>query len=468
MALSPDTTLSVSDLTVAADRVARLAAEKVRWIDRSWDRSRGAPVFTAAGRYTSRGWTEWTEGFQYGLALLAFDATNDDDLLELGRRRTLQRMPVHLTHFGVHDHGFNTISTFGNLRRLMREGRWQAGEWEATCYDLAIKTSGAVQAARWSAYGEAGGYIYSFNGPHSLFIDTLRTLRVLGLAHQLGHVMMGENDRPISLLDRLIRHGLTSAHYLVWYGEGRDAYDVRGRTSHEAVFNANDGCYRCPGTQQGYSPFSTWTRGLAWAMLGFAEQLEYLQTLSAEEIESASGRPRSDVLARFERAARATCDFYMESAACADGVCYWDTGAPHLQEMGDYLARPAEPINRHEPVDASAAAIAAQGLLRLARSLGEAGTAYEIAGLTVAKTLFAEPYLSVDDNHQGLLLHSVYHRPNGWDYVPPGRSVPMGESSMWGDYHLLELALLIGRLARPESPPLTFFDVSTTSSDPKP
>jgi hypothetical protein len=42
----------------------------------------------------------------------------------------------------------------------------------------------------------------------------------------------------------------------------------------------------------------------------------------------------------------------------------------------------------------------------------------------------------------------VYHRPNGWDYVPPGRKVPCGESSQWGDYHLRELALHVQRLAQ--------------------
>jgi hypothetical protein len=67
--------------------------------------------------------------------------------------------------------------------------------------------------------------------------------------------------------------------------------------------------------------------------------------------------------------------------------------------------------------------------------------------LSLAATLLEEPYLSFDPNHQGLLLHSVYHRPNGWDYVPEGRSVPCGESCMWGDYHLLELGVYIQRLA---------------------
>jgi len=84
------------------------------------------------------------------------------------------------------------------------------------------------------------------------------------------------------------------------------------------------------------------------------------------------------------------------------------------------------------------------------------GKRYLQAGLTVASTLFDSPYLSEDAKHQGLLLHSVYHRPNGWDHVPPGQKVPNGESSMWGDYHARELALLLLREAQ-SSNYLTFF-----------
>jgi unsaturated chondroitin disaccharide hydrolase len=43
------------------------------------------------------------------------------------------------------------------------------------------------------------------------------------------------------------------------------------------------------------------------------------------------------------------------------------------------------------------------------------------------------------------LLHVVYHRPRGWDYVPKGKHVPQGESALWGDYHLLELAVYLKR-----------------------
>ena len=72
------------------------------------------------------------------------------------------------------------------------------------------------------------------------------------------------------------------------------------------------------------------------------------------------------------KAATATCDFYIDNTP-TDGVPYWDTGAPGLYRLGDYLNRPADPFNAYEPVDSSAAAIAAQGLMRLGSYLREKG-----------------------------------------------------------------------------------------------
>jgi hypothetical protein len=270
---------------------------------------------------------------------------------------------------------------------------------------------------------------------------------------------MGEGDRKFSLLNRSVRHGLSTAKWNVWYGEGRDSYDICGRTAHEAIFNRNDGAFRCPSTQQGYSAFSTWTRGLAWAMLGFAEELEFLSTLDASEFAKAELPSKAEVLKTYLKAALATCDFYIDNGTSSDGICYWDTGAPGLANMGNWQSRPAEPYNDFEPVDSSASAIAAQGLVRLGNYLGATrGRKYLQAGLTVARTLFAEPYLATSNRHQGLLLHSIYHRPNGWDYVPPGSKIPAGESSMWGDYHGLELANLLRRMATGGKYP-TFFDL---------
>jgi hypothetical protein len=422
------------DLSRKISRLWELSAQKIRAIQRDYQPAKGSPVFTVRGRYTARGWTEWTQGFQIGSALLQFDATDEAEFLDLGRSQTVRLMAPHASHAGVHDHGFNNISTYGNLRRLMAEGRIPENEWERHFYELALKLSGATQARRWTPLPQDGGFIYSFNGPHSLFVDTVRSLRALGAAHQLGHALMGENDRRISLLDRLKAHAAATATFSVYYGEGRDLYDARGRTAHEAIFNINDGNFRCPNTQQGYSPFSTWTRGLAWAMCGFAEQLEFLRAIGD-----------ASITPLLLKAARATSDFYIAQATAADGIPYWDTGAPGLPLLGDWRSRPADPFNAQEPVDSSAAAIAAQGLLRLGAYLKN--NHYWQAGLTVLDTLLDEPYLSADPRHQGLILHSVYHRPNGWDYVPRGRKVPCGESSLWGDYHAREAALYVQRAA---------------------
>jgi len=458
--MNVDVEVTPSSLRPAIQQIFALAADKARQLDGAWNPADGAPVFTVAGKYTTRGWTEWTQGFQYGCLILAGDGLDERPLIELGRRRTVERMLPHVTHTGVHDHGFNNLSTYGNLLRLLHEGRIDGDTWQQTVYENAVAASGAVQAARWAETNCGLGYIYSFNGPHSLFIDTMRTTRILGAAHQLGHVLMGEGDRAINLLKRSIQHGLATSKYLVFHGESQHNYDVRGRTAHEGTFNRNDGAFRARATQQGYSPFSTWTRGLAWAMLGYAEELEFFATLPEEEFD-AIAMTKQAAIDEYLRCAMETCDHYIHDVSTADGITYWDDGAPGLHRLGDWRNAPSDPLNDHEPVDASAAAIAAQGLIRLGGHLRSAarekeGDLYFQAGLTVAKTLFDEPYLSRDVDHQGLLLHSIYHWPNRWDHVPPGRRIACGESSMWGDYHLLELALLTQRVAG-GAPYPTFF-----------
>ena len=188
-------------------------------------------------------------------------------------------------------------------------------------------------------------------------------------------------------------------------------------------------------------------------MLGYPEQLEWLEIIADDQLEPSGGRQH--VVEWMLRAAQASCDFFIENTPL-DGIPYWDTGAPGLAQMGDYLQQPADPFNALEPVDSSAAAIGAQGLLRLGRYLqtrGETDSAarYWQAGLTVAQRLLAEPYLSLDTNHQGLLLHTIYHRPRAWDHVAQGADIPNGEACMWGDYHLRELGLYLQRVIQEET-----------------
>ena len=456
--LKIDHSLKPKKLLPAVERLFQLSAEKIRNIEKTWKPEDGTPVFTVEGKYTSRGWTEWTQGFQFGSGILQFDATGEQRFLKTARAKTVELMAGHVSHIGVHDHGFNNVSTYGNLHRLMCEGRIPANEWELNFYELALKLTGAVQAARWTQLSPKLGYVYSFNGPHSLFSDTIRSMRALSVSHQLGHRLMSEKDVAVNLLHRSLQHAEATARYNVYFGKGRDSYDIRGRVVHESIFNVNDGSYRCPSSQQGFSPFSTWTRGQAWIVCGYPEQLEFLNTLPATEFASIGGKRK--VLKRFEEVSSAVCDFWLERTP-TDGIPYWDDGAPNLYELDDWTDRPADPFNEHEPVDSSAAVIAAQGLIRYGnylKSTGRktAGNRYYQAGLIIASHLFREPYLSTNSKHQGLILHSVYHRPNGWDHVPRGRKVPCGESSMWGDYHARELALIILREAK-SLPDYNFF-----------
>ena len=435
-----------------------LSETKIRRIYETYPRERGTPVFTVDGQYTSRGWTEWTQGFFYGWGILQFDSRGSTDLLQTARVGTVKHMATHVSHIGVHDHGFNNVSTYGNLRRLMLEERIQYNEWELGFYELALKVSGAVQGSRWGLTDDRTGYVYSFNGPQSLFVDTIRSMRSLVLSHALGHKLMGEGDEQISLLRRAFEHIANTVRYNIFFGENRDAYDtVPGRVAHESIFNPRDGQFRCSSTQQGYSAFSTWTRGLAWALTGLSEQLEFLDVVPGTDAQEV--REQESLRELMLSAACATADFYIDMTP-TDGIPYWDTAAPGLAGLDDYRNLPSDPYNHAEPVDSSAAAIAAQGLLRLGRLLSTRGdtrgSRYTGAGVVVMNSLLDEPYLSTDHDHQGLLLHGVYHRPRAWDHEPGHDGVPRGESVLWGDYHLVEAALLAQRLAD-DGPYYTFF-----------
>ena len=152
--------------------------------------------------------------------------------------------------------------------------------------------------------------------------------------------------------------------------------------------------------------------------------------------------------------------FYIENSF-ADGISFWDMGAPGVSKFGKIKNKPSDPYNDVEPLDSSSAAICGQGYLRLGnyfQKIGDSKKAkrYRAAAFTVTQTLLSEPYISSSERHQGITLHAIYHRPNGWDYTPPTRKIPCGESAMWGDYHTMELVHLVYREAKRQPYPLFF------------
>ena len=70
-------------------------------------------------------------------------------------------MAPHVSHVGVHDHGFNNVSTYGNLLRLMGEGRIAEDPWERRFYELALNLSGAISGPGAGPY-IPGGWLHLF------------------------------------------------------------------------------------------------------------------------------------------------------------------------------------------------------------------------------------------------------------------------------------------------------------------
>ena len=73
----PDASIGLEDLREPLAAFWPVSGSKIASLCRTWDPADGSPVFTVRGRYTSQGWTEWTQGFQFGSAILQFDATDD-------------------------------------------------------------------------------------------------------------------------------------------------------------------------------------------------------------------------------------------------------------------------------------------------------------------------------------------------------------------------------------------------------
>jgi unsaturated chondroitin disaccharide hydrolase len=355
------------------------------WNMRSkWPASKPAPIYTENGVWTRPGyiWTDWCPGFYAGMMWLAFERTRDEKW-----RRVAEEHSRALEHRkfdrDVHDLGFIFMSTADRWYRLLDDSDPQK-QW---LKDLLI-TAGTIQSFRWKDTGEHH-YIYSFHGPQSLFVDIMMNIRLLFRAHELG----GDKE----LYRRATMHARTTEQFLV-QKDGSRIFDCDGMVMHEGIFNPVRGEFRNLSTQQGYSPFTCWSRGLAWAMYGYSDTYNFTRDpFFLETAERCAG-------------------YYLKNTP-DNGVPYWDYGAPDIPD---------------EPLDSSAAAIAAGAFLKL-KDLDvkkESRETYRNAALTILATLSTDEFLgSTEAAYEGILRHGVYHKPMNWG---------VDESVMWGDYFFME------------------------------
>jgi len=239
-----------------------------------------------------------------------------------------------------------------------------------------------VEAGRTLAlrFQEKGRYLRSFVAPDSLFIDIMMNVGLIFYAAQ----QTGEAN----LFRIANEHCLTTRKYLV-RGDGS--------TAHEGLFDPSTGEFLRQSTHQGWRADSSWARGLTWALYGFGTAYSFTRD------------------ARFLQTAQACADWYIGRTP-AHGVPPndWDEPNPAL------------------PYESSAAAIAASGMLSLARLTGDMGRAqlYHDYAQRILGTLTTPEFLANETpGWEGILKHGIYHQRKG---------LGVDESVMWGDYFFLE------------------------------
>ncbi len=229
-------------------------------------------------------------------------------------------------------------------------------------------------------FKERGRYLRSFVADESLFIDIMMNVGIIYYA--------ALQTQDADLLRIANQHCLTTRKTLV-RGDGS--------TAHEGIFDLETGEFLRQSTHQGWRGDSSWARGLTWALYGFGTAYSF------------SG----DV--RFLQTAEACANFYMERTP--------DHGVP----PNDW----DEP-NPAYPYESSAAAIAASGLLNLAKLTGDPARArlYEGYALRIVDTLTEPEFLAVETpGWEGILKHGMYHER---------KSLGVDESVMWGEHFFME------------------------------
>jgi unsaturated chondroitin disaccharide hydrolase len=331
------------------------------------------PMYTVGGKWGKEPelWTHWCEGFYPGICWLLHKHTGDREFREAAERLSVKLEPRKHDR-NVHDLGFLFFSTYLRWYHLTNDPRLR---------DVLIE-AGRTLALR----QQVGGYLASFIGPESLFIDIMMNV---GIIFWAANATGDEALRNIAL-----EHCRTTAKYLV---------RSDGGTAHEGIFDVTTGRFERQSTHQGYKPESTWSRGLAWAIYGFT---------AVHRLASGGCNPPDEFL----QVARRCAAYYLRRAPVGL-VPYWDFDAP---------------VDNPPLWDSSAAAITASGLWDLAEAVPEPAEQepYRVAALIILQTLCSDTFLARSQpSWEGILLHGVYHKNKG---------IGVDESVAWGDHFFVE------------------------------
>ncbi|HZG69352.1 MAG TPA: glycoside hydrolase family 88 protein, partial [Herpetosiphonaceae bacterium] len=274
----------------------------------------------------------------------------------------------------THDVGFIIFTSFGNGYRLTGTDAYRqviltAARSLATRYDPEV---GSIRS-----WGSA-----TLTTEFEVIIDNMMNLELLFWA--------ARNGGSTAWYDMALSHALRTR---------QDHVRADGSTYQVVNYDPTTGSVVGKRAHQGYSVDSTWSRGQAWAIYGFATS--YRETKDMRLLDTA----------------RQTADYFLDHLP-ADGVPYWDFQAPGIP---------------NEPRDSSAAAVAAAGLVELSKQEpdGARRARYLQAARQILDSLSSAAYLAEGTASPAILLHGTQNKPDG----------KYDRGLIYGDYYFLEALL---------------------------
>jgi len=229
----------MSDLHARLESAFDLAARKVKaTIERDPDYF---PSYTRGGRWRHGGevWTDWCSGFLAGMQWI-FAGRTGSKLWRASAEHYSRLFEPKKHDRAIHNLGFIFLPTYLPWFRLTNDPG----------LDDVLVTAGRSLAARYNAKGR---YLRSFLAPGSLLIDLVMNVPLV------FHAAIETGDEP--LYDLAVAHCRTTEATLV---------RPDGSTAQEAIFDLETGAFLRHEAEQGIGPGSTWSRGLAWSLYGFA------------------------------------------------------------------------------------------------------------------------------------------------------------------------------------------------------
>jgi unsaturated chondroitin disaccharide hydrolase len=314
----------------------------------------------------------WLASFWAGLLWLSAVHTDNADL----STQTSKLLPSFIARL---DNNIRLNHDIGFLFTLSARAQWQQTA-DDLAKDVALRAADCLLAR----YRPIGGFIQAWDDEDNrdesghFIIDCMMNLPLLYWATR-------ETDDP-KYADAATAHAQVSARYLV---------REDGTTYHTYFLDPSTGDPIGPKTHQGYADDSVWSRGQAWAIYGFTMAYEWTQQQLLLET------------------AIATANRYLQEAP-PDAISPWDYRLS--------AEAPAYP-------DSSADAIAAGGLLRLAKASNK--PTYRDAAIDRVRILHRDAY----DHHeqgQGLLLHGTQHAPHNYG---------IDTYTIFGDFFFLETVM---------------------------